>query len=121
MRSTSPEQALARLQAECAQLGNRLEEMYLDKLDGRVHAPAAMLATRRKGVSPFASTNDEEHVIGLAARARWLLDDELVKMGVHFTRGEIWKPYTVLDRNLHTGQNLASAAPLAQEVQKARN
>ena len=89
------------------------------------HAPAAMLATRRKGVSPFAGyqvtgfTNDEEVAIGLAAKARWLLEDELVKMGVHFTRGEIWKPYTVLDRNLHTGQNPASAGPLAQQVLKA--
>jgi len=32
------EQALARLQAEYAQLDKRLEEMYLDKLDGRVSA-----------------------------------------------------------------------------------
>ena len=88
------------------------------------HAPAAMLATRRKGVSPFAGyqvtayTNDEEDAVGLAAKARWLLEDELVDMGVHFTRGEIWKPYTVVDRNLHTGQNPASAAPLSQELLK---
>ncbi|MGY0057191.1 type 1 glutamine amidotransferase domain-containing protein [Streptomyces sp. LZ34] len=89
------------------------------------HAPAAMLATRRKGVSPFAGyrvtayTNEEEEAVGLAAKARWLLEDELVGMGVHFTRGEIWKPYTVVDRNLYTGQNPASAAPLAQELLKA--
>jgi putative intracellular protease/amidase len=88
------------------------------------HAPAAMLATRRKGVSPFAGyqvtayTNDEEDAVGLAAKARWLLEDELVNMGVHFTRGEIWKPYTVVDRNLYTGQNPASAAPLAQQLLK---
>jgi putative intracellular protease/amidase len=86
------------------------------------HAPAAMLATRRKGVSPFAGyrvtayTNDEEEAVGLAARARWLVEDELVKLGVDFTRGEIWKPYTVVDRNLYTGQNPASAAPLAEEL-----
>lgn len=86
------------------------------------HAPAAMLATRRNGVSPFtgyrvtAYTNDEEDAVGLAARARWLVEDELVAMGVEFTRGESWKPYTVVDRNLRTGQNPASAAPLAQEL-----
>jgi putative intracellular protease/amidase len=91
------------------------------------HAPAAMLATRRKGVSPFAGyqvtafTNDEEDVTGLAAKARWLLEDELVNMGVHFTRGEIWKPYTVVDRNLYTGQNPASAAPLAEQLLKVLN
>jgi putative intracellular protease/amidase len=91
------------------------------------HAPAAMLATRRKGVSPFAGyqvtayTNDEEDAVGLAAKARWLLEDELVNMGVHFTRSEIWKPYMVVDRNLHTGQNPASAAPLAQQLLKVLN
>ncbi|WP_432967418.1 type 1 glutamine amidotransferase domain-containing protein [Dactylosporangium sp. CA-233914] len=89
------------------------------------HAPAAMLATRRGGVSPFAGyrvtayTNDEEDAVGLAARARWLLEDELVNLGVEFTRGEVWKPYTVVDRNLYTGQNPASAAPLARELLKA--
>jgi putative intracellular protease/amidase len=44
-----------------------------------------------------------------------------VVMGVDFSRGEIWKPYTVVDRNLYTGQNPASAAPLAQELLKVLN
>jgi putative intracellular protease/amidase len=89
------------------------------------HAPAAMLATRRKGVSPFAGyrvtgfTNDEEEAVGLRAQARWLLEDELVKLGVNYSRGEIWKPYTVVDRNLYTGQNPASSAPLAEKLLKA--
>ena len=88
------------------------------------HAPVAMLATRSGGASPFAGyrvtayTNDEEAAVGLADRARWLVEDELVAMGVEFTRGEIWKPYTVVDRNLFTGQNPASAAPLAGELLK---
>ncbi|MBV8348553.1 MAG: type 1 glutamine amidotransferase domain-containing protein, partial [Mycolicibacterium sp.] len=72
------------------------------------HAPAAILATRRNGVSPFAGyqvtgfTNDEEEAVGLRAKAKWLLEDELVKLGLIYTRGEIWKPYTVVDRNLCT-------------------
>src|SRR5215470_11429812 len=88
------------------------------------HAPAAILATRRNGVSPFAAyhvtafTNDEDDAVGLRAKAKWLLEDELVKLGLTFTRGEIWKPYTVVDRNLHTGQNPASSGPLAREVLK---
>ncbi|MFF3437802.1 type 1 glutamine amidotransferase domain-containing protein [Streptosporangium sp. NPDC002721] len=83
------------------------------------HAPAAMLATRIHGVSPFAGyrvtafTNEEENAVGLAPKARWLLEDELVGLGVDFTRGDAWKPYTVADRNLLTGQNPASAAELA--------
>jgi putative intracellular protease/amidase len=86
------------------------------------HAPVAIMATRRKGISPFAGyrvtayTNDEEDAVGLREKARWTVEDELVKLGVDFTRGEIWKPYTVVDRNLYTGQNPASAAPLAQQI-----
>jgi putative intracellular protease/amidase len=49
-------------------------------------------------------------------KAPWTVEDELVKLGVEFTRGEIWKPYTVVDRNLYTGQNPGSAAPLAEQV-----
>ena len=89
------------------------------------HAPAAILATRRNGVSPFAGyrvtafTNDEEEAVGLRAKAKWLVEDELINLGVTFTRGEIWKPHTVVDRNLYTGQNPASSGPLAREVLKA--
>ncbi|OBI16441.1 type 1 glutamine amidotransferase domain-containing protein [Mycobacterium sp. E2497] len=88
------------------------------------HAPVAMMATRRNGNSPFAGykvtafTNDEEDAVGLRAKARWTAEDELVKMGVDFSRGEVWKPYTVKDRNLFTGQNPASAGPLAKEFMK---
>ena len=88
------------------------------------HAPAAMLATRIHGVSPFAGyrvtafTNEEENAVGLGPKARWLLEDELVDLGVEFTKGEMWKPYTVVDRNLFTGQNPASAAVLAERLLK---
>ncbi|MEU6787782.1 type 1 glutamine amidotransferase domain-containing protein [Nonomuraea angiospora] len=88
------------------------------------HAPAAMLATRIRGVSPFAGyrvtafTNEEENAVGLAPRARWLLENELIDLGVDFTKGEMWKPYTVVDRNLFTGQNPASAAVLADRLLK---
>ena len=88
------------------------------------HAPVAILATRRNGKSPFAGyrvtayTNDEEDGVGLREKAPWTVEDELVKLGVDFVRGEMWKPFTVVDRNLYTGQNPASAAPLAEEVLK---
>ena len=78
------------------------------------HGPAAMLATRIHGVSPFKGyrvtcfTNEEEEAVGLASRATWLLETELKeKVGVDFSRGEMWKPYMVEDRNLVTGQNPA--------------
>ncbi|MGW1256372.1 type 1 glutamine amidotransferase domain-containing protein [Streptomyces sp. NPDC002513] len=88
------------------------------------HAPAAMLATRIHGTSPFAGyrvtafTNEEEEAVGLAQRARWTVETELIDMGVDFTKGEMWKPYTVVDRNLFTGQNPASASVLAERLLK---
>jgi putative intracellular protease/amidase len=89
------------------------------------HAPAAMLATRIHGKSPFAGyrvtcfTNEEEEAVGLAPRAQWLLEDELKeKVGVDFSRGPIWEPYMVEDRNLITGQNPHSAAVLAERLLK---
>src|SRR4051794_1831722 len=87
------------------------------------HAPAAMLATRIHGVSPFKGyrvtcfTNEEEEEVGLASRATWLLETDLKeKVGVNFSRGEKWKPYMVEDRNLVTGQNPHSAAVLGKRL-----
>ncbi|WP_327287423.1 type 1 glutamine amidotransferase domain-containing protein [Streptomyces sp. NBC_01198] len=89
------------------------------------HAPASLLATRIHGVSPFKGykvtgfTNEEEEGVGLASRAPWLLEDELKeKVGVDYSRGPIWEPYMVEDRNLVTGQNPHSAAILGERLLK---
>ncbi|NUL02890.1 type 1 glutamine amidotransferase domain-containing protein [Streptomyces lunaelactis] len=90
------------------------------------HGPAALLAAKREdGTSPFAGyrltgfTNAEETQAGLADKAKWLLQDRLVEIGADFQEGEPWAPYVVVDRNLVTGQNPASSAPLAAEILKA--
>ena len=87
------------------------------------HGPASILATRIHGVSPFKGykitcfTNDEEKAVGLASKVTWLLETDLKeKIGIEFSRGEMWKPYMVEDRNLVTGQNPASAAVLAKRL-----
>ncbi|MER5582285.1 type 1 glutamine amidotransferase domain-containing protein [Streptomyces asoensis] len=87
------------------------------------HGPASILATRIHGKSPFNGrritcfTDEEEEAVGLASRAPWLLETELKeKIGVDFSRGEIWKPYMVEEQNLITGQNPASAAVLAERL-----
>ncbi|MEY9886820.1 putative intracellular protease/amidase [Catenulispora sp. MAP12-49] len=87
------------------------------------HAPAALLATRIHGESPFKGfhitcfTNDEEEGVGLAPLAPWLLETDVKeKVGVKFSRGPMWKPYMVEDRNLVTGQNPASAAILGNRM-----
>ncbi|MGP3942381.1 type 1 glutamine amidotransferase domain-containing protein [Streptomyces sp. 6N106] len=90
------------------------------------HAPAAILATRdANGDTPFADyrltgfCNEEEAGVGLADKAKWLLEDELKTLPTQYSRGPAWEPYTVVDRNLFTGQNPASSGPLAQELVKA--
>jgi putative intracellular protease/amidase len=89
------------------------------------HAPAAMLATRIHGESPFRGyrvtgfTNEEEEAVGMAPRCQWLLEDELKdKIGVEFSRGGLWEPYMVEDRNLLTGQNPQSATIVAERLLK---
>ncbi|MGW0732283.1 type 1 glutamine amidotransferase domain-containing protein [Streptomyces sp. NPDC002851] len=89
------------------------------------HAPAALLAaTRADGTNTFrgydvaAFTNAEETQAGLADKAKWLLQDRLTEAGVNVRVGEAWAPHVVIDRNLVTGQNPASSAPLAAELLK---
>ena len=89
------------------------------------HAPAALLATETADSgSPFAGykvagfSNAEETQGGLADKAKWLLQDRLVALGVDYQEGEPWAPKVVVDRNLYTGQNPASSAPLAAEMVK---
>jgi putative intracellular protease/amidase len=72
-----------------------------------------------KGYRVTCFTNEEEEADGLASRCQWLLEDELKEeVGVEFSRGPIWEPYTVEDRNLLTGQNPDSAAVLAEWLLK---
>ncbi|MFJ9036877.1 type 1 glutamine amidotransferase domain-containing protein [Streptomyces sp. NPDC102406] len=89
------------------------------------HAPAALLAaTKDDGSNAFTGyrltgfTNAEETQAGLADKAKWLLQDRLVEIGADFQEGEPWAPKVVVDRNLVTGQNPASSAPLAAELLK---
>ena len=77
------------------------------------HGPAALLTTGADMTSPFAGyrltslTNAEERLNGLADRAKWLLEDRLVELGVEYRVGEPWAPHLEVDRNLLTGQNPA--------------
>ncbi|MEU8034386.1 type 1 glutamine amidotransferase domain-containing protein [Streptomyces sp. NPDC049099] len=89
------------------------------------HAPAALLAaTKADGSNAFAGyrltgfSNAEETQAGLAAKAKWLLQDRLVEIGADYQEGEPWAPNVVVDRNLVTGQNPASAGPVAAEILK---
>lgn len=91
------------------------------------HGPAALLATiGADGTSPFVGyrltglSNAEEKLNGLADRAKWLLQDRLVNdLRADYREGAPFQPHVETDRSLFTGQNPASAVPLAEEVLKA--
>ncbi|GHI03608.1 thiamine biosynthesis protein ThiJ [Streptomyces cellostaticus] len=89
------------------------------------HGPAALLAAAgADGSNAFAGyrvaafTNEEERQGGFAERAKWLLQDRLTEAGVDVQVAEPWAPFVVVDRNLVTGQNPASSAPVAEELLK---
>ena len=90
------------------------------------HGPAALLAAHQAdGTSSFAGyrvaafTDEEEVQGGLAGKAKWLLEDRLIADGVVVDKAAPWTPHVVVDRNLITGQNPMSSAPLADELLKA--
>ncbi|MGW0873432.1 type 1 glutamine amidotransferase domain-containing protein [Streptomyces sp. NPDC002740] len=117
-----------------------MEDLAVDAVSGRIlvdalrsgrplgvvcHGPAALLAAvTEDGSNAFAGyrvaafTNAEEFQAGLGERAKWLLQDRLTEAGVEVRVGEPWAPHVVVDRNLVTGQNPASSAPLAAELLK---
>ncbi|WP_329213534.1 type 1 glutamine amidotransferase domain-containing protein [Streptomyces sp. NBC_01485] len=117
-----------------------MEDLAVDAVSGRLlidalgsgrplgvvcHAPAALLAAvREDGSNAFAGykiaafTNAEEIQAGFGEKAKWLLHDRLTEAGVDVQVGEPWAPKVVVDRNLVTGQNPASSAPLAVELLK---
>jgi putative intracellular protease/amidase len=91
------------------------------------HGPAALLATiGADGISPFTGyrltglSNAEEIQNGLADKAKWLLQDRLVQdLGADYHEGAPFQPHLEIDRTVYTGQNPASAVPLAGAVLKA--
>lgn len=115
-----------------------MEDLAVDDVSGRLltatidsgkplgvvcHAPAALLAAKRSdgsftfsGYRATGFSNAEETQAGLADKAKWLLQDRLVELGVDYQEGEPWAPKVVSDRNLYTGQNPASSGPLARDI-----
>ncbi|WP_454721218.1 MULTISPECIES: type 1 glutamine amidotransferase domain-containing protein [Cupriavidus] len=69
-----------------------------------------------KGRRLTAFTNDEETQVGLASNAPWLLEDRLRAAGAAFEAGAAWGPHVIVDGNLVTGQNPASAQAATRAV-----
>lgn len=89
------------------------------------HAPVALLHVKAENGQPLVKgkkmtsfSNTEEEGAGLTKVVPFLLEDELVKLGAHFSKGADWSSFTQHDGLLITGQNPASSEAVAQLLLK---
>ncbi|MGZ8201378.1 MAG: type 1 glutamine amidotransferase domain-containing protein [Methylosarcina sp.] len=89
------------------------------------HAPCVLRHTQSpegkplvqgKRVTGFA--NSEEAAVQLTDVVPFLVEDELVRLGGLYTKGEDWQPHTESDAHLITGQNPASSEAAAKLLLK---
>ena len=86
------------------------------------HGPCAFLGVRLKDGSALLKgrrltsfSNAEEE--GYASKdVPFSLEDALVEEGARYESTQVWQPKVVVDGRLMTGQNPASAGPLAQAI-----
>ena len=90
------------------------------------HAPGVLRHVKQADGRPLVAgkkvtgfTNTEEAAVELTEVVPFLVEDELKAKGAHFSRGDDWAPYVVVDGLLITGQNPASSAPAAQQLLKS--
>jgi putative intracellular protease/amidase len=87
------------------------------------HAPAALLNVKTadgeplvKGKEVTGFSDSEEEAVGLSKVVPFLLEDELKKLGAHYSKGDNWSSYAKEDGLLITGQNPASSEAVAKLV-----
>lgn len=84
------------------------------------HGPAGLVAARRADGTPVVAgrrvagfTDSEERAVGLDAAVPFLLETRLRALGAQYQSGPDFAPFAVQDGPLITGQNPASARPVA--------
>jgi len=89
------------------------------------HAPAALVHVKGGGDEPLilgkqvtGFSNTEEAAVKLTNIVPFLLEDELRKLGGHYSKGADWESYVMQDGLLITGQNPASSEEVAQLLLK---
>ena len=80
------------------------------------HSPAALVHAKAMNGEPLVKgkqltgfSNTEEEAVKLTKVVPFLLEDELVKNGAHYSKGNDWESYVKQDGLLITGQNPASS------------
>lgn len=76
--------------------------------------PDGSFVLKNKKVTGF--TNEEEFAMGLTKVVPFLLEAELIKAGAIFSKKPNWTAHVVIDGNLVTGQNPASAKWVGEAV-----
>ncbi|WP_019903578.1 type 1 glutamine amidotransferase domain-containing protein [Methylobacterium sp. 77] len=87
------------------------------------HAPGVLRHVTTEDGAPLVRdrkvtgfTNSEEDAVQLTTIVPFLVEDELTRLGGHFSKIADWQPYVVEDGLLITGQNPASSGPAAQAL-----
>ncbi len=87
------------------------------------HGPAALVDIKLSngkylvsGKKVAAFTNEEEEELKLTHVVPFLLQDKLIERGAKHIHGKPWKENVVVDGNLITGQNPASAKKVAEKI-----
>jgi putative intracellular protease/amidase len=90
------------------------------------HAPSALIKVLSENGQPLVMgknvtgfSNTEEEAVGLTNVVPFLLEDELKRLGAHYSKGSDWSSHVVEDGLLITGQNPASSEAVAQLLLKA--
>lgn len=89
------------------------------------HAPAALVNVKAINGEPLVKgkhltgfSNTEEEAVKLTKVVPFLLEDELTKLGAHYSKGDDWASYTKQDGLLITGQNPGSSEAVAKLLLK---
>ena len=89
------------------------------------HAPAALIKVKAENGHPLVKgkkvtgfSNSKEEAVGLTKVVPFLLEDELKKLGAHYSKGADWSSYAEQDGLLITGQNPASSEAVAKLLLK---
>jgi putative intracellular protease/amidase len=89
------------------------------------HSPAALVKVTTENGEPLVKgknltgfSNTEEEAVGLTKVVPFLLEDELTKLGAHYSKIANWGSFTQQDGLLITGQNPASSAAVAELLLK---
>lgn len=90
------------------------------------HGPAALITAVDKDGKPLVAgkrvtgfSNEEERGVGMTDKVPFLLEDKLRKLGGEYSAAEPSHPHVVVEGNLITGQNPASAGEMAKAILKA--